>query len=91
MVEAMTLHVSTVTASQQRVHSPAAFLFFSCVVAGCLFVWRFIPALQVSNSVLAGLALHAFLVVSKPMLQSESIYCCCKCMFYVSSNAVLGW
>ena len=70
----MTLHVSTVKVSQQGLYAPATFLFFSCVVAGCLFVWLVKPALQVSESVLACLALHVFLVVSKLMLQSESIF-----------------
>ena len=43
-------------------------------------MWLVIPALQVSESVLACLALHVFLVVSKLMLQSESIFLCCRCI-----------
>ena len=75
--EPMTFHVNTVKVSQQGVYAPATFLFFSCVVAGCFFLWLVMPVLQVSDSVLACLALRAFLVVSMLMLQSESISCCC--------------
>ena len=65
VVEPMTFHVSTVKVSLQGVYAPATFL--SCVVAGFLFMRLVIPALQVCNSVLDCLALHAFLVVSKLM------------------------
>ena len=42
-------------------------------------VWLVMPVLQVSDSVLACLALRAFLVVSMLMLQSESIISCWCC------------
>ena len=60
----MTFHVSTVKVSQQGWCAPATFLFFSCVVAGCLFVWLVTLALQLSDSVLACLVLRALVVVS---------------------------
>ncbi|KAL0030278.1 hypothetical protein WJX77_007232 [Trebouxia sp. C0004] len=50
----MTFHVSTVKESQQGLYAPATFLFFSCVMAGFLFVWLVIPALQAGQRVTQG-------------------------------------
>ncbi len=59
VVEPMTFHVSIVKVSQHGVYAPATFLFFSYVVAGWLLVWLIRPASQLSDSVLACLALRA--------------------------------
>ncbi len=66
--------------SQQGVYAPATFVFFSFVVADCLSVWLVVPALHVSDSVLACLTFRISPIVSKLMLQSESIASCCRCI-----------
>jgi len=66
--------------SQQGVYAPATFVFFFFVVADCLSVWLVVPALHVSDSVLACLTFRIFPIVSKFMLQSESISSCCRCI-----------